>query len=72
MSIEDILKVHSIHTGHSLTIEEVNIITPALLYQKTSCEGSAVHQKEVSKAIPPIEQGTETSLRGNTSRYSFL
>ena len=60
MSVEDILKVHSISTEHSLTIEEVNTITPALLYQKTSCEGSRVQQKEVSKVIPPIEQGTET------------
>ncbi|XP_052065833.1 metal cation symporter ZIP14-like [Mytilus californianus] len=45
VSIEDVLKLHSIPLNRPLTLEDVNDIAPALLFQKTSCQG-VVHKKE--------------------------
>ncbi|XP_076115576.1 metal cation symporter ZIP8-like isoform X2 [Mytilus galloprovincialis] len=45
VSIEEVLKLHSIPLNKPLTLEDVNNIAPALLFHKTSCQG-IVHKKE--------------------------
>ncbi|VDI00325.1 solute carrier family 39 (zinc transporter), member 12 [Mytilus galloprovincialis] len=45
VSIEEVLKLHSIPLNKPLTLEDVNNIAPALLFHKTSCQGM-VHKKE--------------------------
>lgn len=55
-SLEDILRLHSLPTNRSLTLEDIYSITPALLYQKTSCHGVRFHKNEVHKAKPSSEQ----------------
>lgn len=57
ISIEDILRLHSIPTDKLLTVEDVFSITPDLLYQMSSCR-SVEHHKKIQhhKKSPPMEQ----------------
>ena len=57
ISIEDILRLHSIPTDKLLTVEDIYSITPDLLYQLSSCRG-VKHRKQLQhlKKSPPSEQ----------------
>jgi hypothetical protein len=61
ISIEDILRLHSIPTDKLLTVEDVYSITPDLLYQMSSCRGVEHHKQIHLKKSPPSEQGSYLS-----------
>lgn len=63
VSIEEVLKLHSIPLNKPLTLEDVNNIAPALLFHKTSCQGM-VHKKEeeAHKVEAPSGQGKQVKV----------